>query len=320
MSKAVAGLAAFLFLSLPPAASPGDSKDKRKNSDIQNIGQRDINKGSWNFYSPEKEIELGQRLAAEAESSVRLLGDPEVTAYIADVAERIVRHSDSRTPLVVRVVDSDEVNAFALPGGFFFINTGLILEAQSEAELASVMAHEVAHVAARHITRQMTKARFWNLVSLPLVFVGGPVGYAIRQGAALAVPLTFLKFSRNAEREADFLGLQYHYATGYDPAAFVDFFERVKRKAKEKNKKSGIAKAFSTHPMTRERILAAQRMIESDLQPREDYVVSTSRFDRIRAHLLSLQGRRDAGKGDLLLRRRDSWDHPHGKTKPLLAN
>lgn len=267
-----------------------ETQKKSKHGDLDEIGRRDINKGSWNFWSPERELELGMQLAAEAERSAALLRDPVVTGYIAELSERIARNSDARYPVQIRVVDSNEINAFALPGGFFFINTGMILAAETEAELAAIIAHEVAHVAARHGTKQMTKARIWNLASLPLYFFGGPVAYAIQQGASLAVPLTFLKFSRNAEREADYLGLQYHYQSGYDPAAFVNVFERLK--LAEKDEKGGIAKVFSSHPMTKDRVKAAERTIERVLPPKDEYVVNTSRHDQVREYLRRLLGER----------------------------
>ncbi|HJY85754.1 MAG TPA: M48 family metallopeptidase [Candidatus Acidoferrales bacterium] len=302
MHHSIAFLIAFMLLFSPNALTAKNKK--KRNADIEGIGERDINKGSWNLYSPEREMELGERLARDVERSSRLLYDPVVTAYIRQLADRMARHSDLRMPLQVRVIDSDEINAFALPGGHFFINTGLILETQNEAELASVIAHEIAHVAARHATKQITRAQLWNWVSFPLIFVGGPVGLGLQQGLMLAVPLTFLKFSRNFEREADLLGQQYHYAAGYDPAAFLDFFERMKQK--ERKQHGGIAKAFSTHPMTKERIVAAEHTIEADLPPRDEYVVTTSRHDEIRAHLrdrLFLRVHRDEKSGPVLRKR-----------------
>ena len=259
-------------------------------------------------------MQLGHMMATETERSVALLTDPEVLGYINEVAGRIARNSDSQLPLQVRVVDSNEVNAFALPGGHFFINTGLILEARTEAELASVIAHEVAHVAARHATKRMTKAEIWNWASIPLAFIGGPAAYWVSQGLALAVPLTFLKFSRNAEREADFLGLQYHYAAGYDPVAFVDFFERLKRL--EKERKGGIAKAFSTHPMTKDRIVAAGKTIDQILPPREAYVVTTSRHDEVRSYLRQLLGERERREAaDPVLRKRTDTENEKRSTR-----
>lgn len=300
MRRPIAFLVVSVLLISPRALLAG----QKKNSDPSQIGSRNINKGSWNIYSPERELQLGAELAQQAEQTVVLLHDPVVTDYVREVAERIVRHSDCRMPVQLRLVDSDEVNAFALPGGYFFVNTGLILETQSEAELASVMAHEVAHVAARHATRQMTKAQIWNWVSIPLLLFGGPIPYAIQQSLVVAVPLTFLKFSRDAEREADFLGLQYMYAAGYDPTAFLDFFERAKQL--EKQHKGTIPRAFSTHPMTKDRILAAERTMEKDLPARDEYVITTSRYDHVKAYLRNLLHQREGEEGTSgpILRRR----------------
>jgi predicted Zn-dependent protease len=259
----------------------------RKHSDMENIGRRDITDGSWNLYSLEKEVGLGRRLAGSVEQNAHLFEDAEVREYVDDLVQRLARNSDARVPFTVRVIDSDELNAFALPGGFLYVNTGLILEAETEAELAGILAHEIAHVTARHMTNQLTKARVFQWVTLPLLFVGGPVGLGIQQAMGLAVPMTFLKFKRNDEREADFLGLQYTYRAGYDPAALIDILERLKER--EGEKESRLARVFSSHPMTRDRIQRAQAGIAAVLPDRGDYVVSTSGFDRIRARLRRLQ-------------------------------
>ncbi len=264
--------------------------------DVTRIGERGIGRG-MNFYSLEREQALGRELAAEVESQARMVTDPVVTEYVNRIGQTLVRNSDAQVPFTIKVIDNDEVNAFALPGGFFYVNTGLILAADNEAELAGVMAHEIAHVAARHATKNATKAQIWNLVSIPLVFMGGPAGYAIREVAGLAIPMSFLKFSRDAEREADLLGVEYEYAAGYDPAAFVQFFEKLKARGKEKN--SFIAKAFNTHPMTADRIKRAQQEIATMLPAREEYVVDTSEFDDVKARLsaLLLKHQIDAGQG-----------------------
>ena len=291
MRQAVAIVLSCWLLFSPTITCAQGNQNKKKEDpklDFAEIGRRDITKGKWNFYSPEREMALGRELATETDRTSRLLTDPEVVSYVSEVADRIARNSDIQVPVQVRVLDSDEVNAFALPGGFLYVTTGMLLETQSEAELAAVIAHEIAHVAARHATRQLTRAQIWNLMSIPVVLLGGSVAFAIQQGAALAVPLTFLKFSRGAEREADLLGLQYHYASGYDPAAFVAFFERVRKREKEKGELRGIAKVFSTHPMTGDRIVAAERFIDQHLPPREEYVISTSQHDAARAYLLGL--------------------------------
>lgn len=306
MRRSVAILFVVLLFSTPSHLTAGPKK--KKHADHENIGPRDINKGSWNLYSPEVEMAVGEQLAFEAMRTMRLLEDTRVTAYVTQVAERVTRHSDLRMPLRVHLIDSDEVNAFTLPGGYLFMSRGLLLVTQSEAELAGVISHEVAHLAARHATKRDTKVRLWNWMYVPLLMVGGPVALAVRNGMALAAPLTFLKFSRDAEREADFLGLQYHYASGYDPGAFVQFFERVS--PKEKGPRSSIANAFSTHPMTKDRILSAERTIEEILPPREEYVVTTAQYDEVRAYLDRLPGEgwRRKEVGGPVLRRRTAPD------------
>ena len=265
------------------AGLPGRLFARPKNIDLENIGRRNINTGQINFFSIEKEIAIGRELATEIERTNRILNDWEVNEYVNRLTQNIVRNSDAQVPFVVKVIDSDEVNAFALPGGFFYVNTGLVLAAQEESELAGVIAHEVAHVSARHATEQFSKCRLFNLASIPLVFVGGPVGYGIQQAMRILIPLQFLQFSRGSEREADFLGLQYVYKTGYDPDSFVSFFKKVS--AQEKRKPGFLSRAFSTHPMTKNRISMAHREIQALLPANERYVINTSEFDRIRARL-----------------------------------
>ncbi|MCC6362478.1 MAG: M48 family metalloprotease [Bryobacterales bacterium] len=275
----------FCFTTLPTL--PAKSKDKKKDPD--EIGNRDVGKGV-NFYSIEKEIALGKQMAQEVEHEAKIINDPIVAEYVNRVGQNLVRNSDAKVPFTIKVLDSDEVNAFALPGGFFFVNSGLILKAESEAELAGVMAHEIAHVAARHGTRQATKGEIINYASLPLIFMGGWTGYAIQGIASAAIPLGFLKFSRGAEAEADMLGLQYLYKTGYDPTAFVDFFEKLE--SMEKAKPGTMSKVFSTHPLTEDRIAAAQKNIQENLPSRPEYVVTTSEFDNAKARLAMLLNRR----------------------------
>ncbi len=255
------------------------------------IGNRGIGNG-LDFYSIEREMALGRQLAGEIESSARLVTDPVIVEYINRIGQNLVRNSDARVPFTIKVLDTEEVNAFALPGGFFYVNSGLILAADNEAELAGVMAHEIAHVAARHATKNMTRAQIWNMASVPLIFVGGPVAFAISEVAGLAVPLGFLKFSRDAEREADLLGLEYDYATGYDPEAFVEFFEKLNV---EKKKQNMMAKAFATHPMNVERIEAAQDEIRKYLPNRPEYVVDTSEFESVKERLFMLENGRHLG-------------------------
>jgi hypothetical protein len=278
--------------------------------DVSQIGHRNVGSG-LDFYSIDREIALGHQLSMEVEQSARLVTDSIVTEYINRIGQNLVRNSDARVPFTIKILDTDEVNAFALPGGFFYVNSGLILAADDEAELAGVMAHEIAHVAARHATKNMTRAQIWNMASIPLIFIGGPVAYAISEVASIAVPMTYLKFSRDAEREADLLGLEYDYAAGYDPHAFVEFFEKLNLDGKKKH--SALAKAFATHPMNADRIQAAQDEIRKYLPDRPEYVVDTSEFQNVKSRLLSLEnGRRLGGAkgGDgnrpVLLRRTSS--------------
>jgi predicted Zn-dependent protease len=273
---------------------PGVSA-KDKKSDPDEIGNRDVGRGV-NFYSLEKEIALGKQLAQEVEREAKIVDDPIIAEYVNRIGQNLVRNSDAKVPFTIKVLDSEDVNAFALPGGFFFVNTGLILQADNEAELAGVMAHEIAHVAARHGTRQATRGAIINYASIPLIFMGGWTGYAIRQGAGLAIPLGFLTFSRGFEREADFLGLQYLYKAGYDPTAFVDFFEKIE--SLDKKKPGTISKVFSTHPMTDDRIKSSQAEIQKVLTAKPEYVVTTSEFNDVKGRLMAMHNRRKVDKED----------------------
>src|SRR5215472_9788716 len=284
----VAILAAFSLL--PLGAFAGDKK-----KDPEEIGNRDVGKGV-NFYSLEKEIALGKQLAQEVERQAKIIDDPVIAEYVNRVGQNLVRNSDAKVPFTIKVLDSEEVNAFALPGGFFFVNSGLILKADNESELAGVMAHEIAHVAARHGTRQATRGTIINYASLPLIFMGGWTGYALYQAAGLAIPLGFLTFSRAFESEADMLGLQYMYKTGYDPTAFVDFFEKIE--TLEKKKPGTMSKVFSTHPLTDDRIAAAQKNIQTMLKERPEYVVTTSEFNDVKARLQAMHNRRKVDTQD----------------------
>jgi beta-barrel assembly-enhancing protease len=257
---------------------------KNAKEDVEAIGNRNPGKGV-NFYSLEHEIALGKQLAQEVERTSKMIDDPVVTEYVNRVGQNLVRNSDARVPFTIKVIDSDEVNAFALPGGFFYVNSGLILRAQEESELAGVMAHEISHVAARHGTKQATKGEMIQLATIPLILLGpgGWAGYGIYEALQLAIPLSYLKFSRDAEREADFLGIQYMYKAGYDPNSYVTFFERIQ--ADEKRRPGTIPKFFSTHPPTPERIADAQKEIARILPERDEYIVTTSEFDGVKSRL-----------------------------------
>jgi len=272
-------------------SQPVQQKDtvnpKNSKEDVDAIGNRNVS-GHVNFFSLEKEIAIGKSLAQEVERSSKLIDDPVVTEYVNRVGQNLVRNSDAKVPFTIKVIDSDEVNAFALPGGFFYVNSGLILRAQEESELAGVMAHEISHVTARHGTRQATKGELMQLASIPaMIFIPySMAGYAMYQGLNLAIPLTFLKFSRDAEREADFLGIQYMYKAGYDPNSYVTFFERIQ--ADEKRRPGTIPKVFSSHPPTPERIENTQKEIARILPARQEYIVTTSEFDQVKARLRNI--------------------------------
>jgi predicted Zn-dependent protease len=272
----------------------GFAEDKKKDPD--EIGNRDVGRG-MNIYSLEKEIALGKELAQEVERQAKLVDDPVISEYVNRIGQNLVRNSDAKVPFTIKVIDSEEVNAFALPGGFFFVNSGLIMKAESEAELAGVMAHEIAHVAARHGTRQATKGTIANFATIPLIFMGGWTGYGVRQAASVLIPVTFLKFSRGMETEADLLGLQYLYKTGYDPTAFVDFFEKIQ--TLEKRKPGTMSKVFSTHPLTDDRIKNAQKNIQEILKAKPEYVVNTSEFDNVKARLVAMENRHKVDSKDL---------------------
>ena len=292
------------LLLVATTAIPGVAQDKPKNADIENIGNRDINSGffSWNFTSLEKEIALGRELAAELERQVRLVDDPVINEYVNRVGQNLVRNSDAQVPFTFKVIEDDTINALALPGGFVFVNTGVVLAADEEAELAGVLAHEIAHVTARHGTENATKGQIINWASIPLIFLGGVAGFGIRQAASFAIPAQFMKFSRGAEEEADYLGSQYAYKTGYDPNAAVTFFEKIQ--ARETAKPGSISSLFSSHPPTEDRIEKTQKNIAVVLPQRDQYVLTTSEFLDVRQRLIDYENRlpeedEDAGRPSL---------------------
>jgi predicted Zn-dependent protease len=294
-------------------ADPDKVKHDGGKNDVDAIGNRKIGgRGMGNWYTLEGEIRMGKEYAQQVEASVKLIQDPVITEYVNRIGQNLVRNSDAQVPFTIKVIDADDINAFALPGGFFYVNSGLILAADEEAELAGVMAHEIAHVAARHATRQMTRSQWANIGTIPLIFMGGGIGYAVRSAAGIGLPMTFLTFQRGFEAEADYLGLQYMYKTGYDPQAFINFFEKVQ--AQEKKKPGTLAKAFSTHPQTPDRISKSQEEISQILPARPQYLVTTSEFDDVKSRLAAIENRRkvvdekdNAGKPSL--RRTSSTDN-----------
>jgi beta-barrel assembly-enhancing protease len=280
----------------PPAEtlpSKDDSQIKHDGgkADVDAVGNRNVGceRGVGNWYTVEGQVARGRQYAQQIESQIKLVNDPVVTEYVNRIGQNLVRNSDAQVPFTIKVIDSDVVNAMALPGGFFYVNSGLILAADEEAEMAGVMAHEIAHVAACHYGREMTRANLLQLASLPAIFMGGALGYGIYEGMGLGIPLTFLHFSRQFEAQADYLGIQYMYRAGYDPSAFVTFFEKIQ--AMEKKKPGTLSKAFETHPPTPDRIAKSQEEIARILPAKQQYIVTTSEFEEVKARLAAIENK-----------------------------
>lgn len=269
-----------------PGVKPGSIED------VNAVGTRDIGgRGLGNWYSTDTAIKIGKEYATQVEKSSHIITDPVVAEYINRIGQNIVKNSDCKVPFTIKVIDSDEINAFALPGGYFFVNSGLILAADDEAELAAVMAHETAHVCAHHAMREMTRANYAQIASLaPLILLGGWTGYGAYEAASVAIPITFLKFSRQFEAQADYLGIQYMYRAGYDPEAMVSFFEKIEDL--QKHKPGLVAKVFDTHPLTSDRIKKAQEEIATILPPRAEYLEDTSEFEQVKARLARIESKR----------------------------
>ena len=292
---------------------PAQAADKKKN-DPNQIGDRKVDT-CVNIYSINREIAWGKQLADEVERQAKMFTDPLLGEYINRIGQNLVRNSDAKVPVTFKIVDADDLNAFALPGGFIFVHTGLIKVTESEAELAGAMAHEIAHVAARHMTCQATKSTLMQYLTLPTLMIGGWTGYAVRQAAGMAIPMSFLKLDRHYESEADFLGMQYMYKAGYDPNASVDLFERML--SLEKRKPGTINKIFSTHPPNGDRLEKTQKEIATILPDKPEYVVNTSEFMEIRGRLLRLQNHRKNEEIDPnkpRLRKAPGADSPVGDT------
>jgi beta-barrel assembly-enhancing protease len=320
-------VAILLLTSGFAAAAPGDDptnqpvklKHDGGSNDLDAIGNRNVGcgRGVGNWYSVEGQINMGRQYAEQVDSSSKLIKDPVITEYINRLGQNLVRNSDSKVPFTIKVIDSDAINAFALPGGFFYVNTGLILAADNESEVAGVMAHEIAHVAACHIARQNTRGTIAQLATIPLIIMtGGIGGLAAQEAASLALPVTFLKFSRGFEAEADYLGVQYMYKSGYDPQSFTAFFEKIE--AQEKKKPGTLSRAFDSHPQTPDRVEKSQEEIEKLLPPQPSYKVDTSEFQDVKARLAKIENRRkldDRKEGSPELRRAsapsDSGDDDH---------
>jgi beta-barrel assembly-enhancing protease len=321
-------LAGWLVLLAANAwAAPPDQSDKQKIyhdgsiHDVSAIGNRNVGcgRGVGNWYSVEGQVNMGRQYAQQIDSGAKLIKDPVITEYVNRLGQNLVRNSDAKVPFTIKVIDDESVNAFALPGGFFYVNTGLILAADNEAEVAGVMAHEIAHVAACHVARENTRGNLAQLATIPLIFVGGIGGLAAQEAAGLALPIGFLKFSRAFEAEADYLGVQYMYKTGYDPESFTAFFEKIE--VLEKKKPGTLSRAFESHPPTPDRIEKSQEEINTILPPQPTYKVDTSEFQDVKARLARLENRhkldnqKDGAHPDL---RRASQPGDSGDDQPEL--
>lgn len=313
-------------------SQPASKKPLSTGEDPNMIGKRNINKGLWGKIAAgtESEVKMGRQLAAQVDKEAKFIDDPIITEYVNRVGQNIVLHSDAKVPFTIKVIDSDEVNAFALPGGFFYVNKGLILAADNEAELAGVMAHEIAHVAARHAMENERKMQIIDYGLLAGVLLGGGIiGNVLYNGGGLIEGLTFLKFTRGAEEEADKLGVQYMWAAGYDPNAMATMFEKLE--AKNKKKPGTISKLFATHPAPPDR-RAAAISLAARFPERDEYVISSSEFQRVKNRLLRLSNARASSNGAIAgsddgtpgrptLKRRqptpdDSTTTPDGTAKP----
>ncbi len=278
---------------LNPHIKPGSEDD------VNAIGTRNIGgRGLGNWFSTDWEIRVGKQYSMEIEKSAHLVTDPVIVEYVNRIGQNLVKNSDAKVPFTIKVIDSDEINAMALPGGFFYVNSGLIMACDEESELAGVMAHEISHVVAHHAARQQTKMMYAEIGSIPLMIMteGTWTGYGIYEASQLAIPMTFLKFSRMDEAEADYLGVQYMYKAGYDPQSFVTLFEKLD--ALEKHKPGTLARAFSDHPATGSRIDSAEDEIATILPPKPDYVVTTSEFDDVKARLARIENKRKVNGKD----------------------
>ncbi|MCB1025538.1 MAG: M48 family metalloprotease [Acidobacteria bacterium] len=288
----------FSFVVVAPTELRAQDKDKSnrnskldKKEDPAMIGKRNINGGfdsfaGWLGGSREKEIALGRQLAAQVEQQAKMVEDPKITEYVNRVGQNLVLNSDAKIPFTIKVIDSDEVNAFALPGGFFFVNKGLIIAADNEAELAGVMAHEIAHVTARHAMENSGKNTLLGYGILAgVIFTGGIAGAVLQNTAQLGQMLAFFKFSRGAEKEADSLGVQYLYAAGYDPTGMATMFEKLA--SKNKKKPGSFSKLFSSHPQSLDRRDDSLAPV-AKFPEKEEYIISTSEFQRVKSYLLRI--------------------------------
>ena len=283
----------FLFVALPFLGAGEELRVKEesakkldKKKDPAEIGDRNVTGRFNNLYSVDKEISLGRQLSIEVHKQARIVDDPIVADYINRLGQTLARNSDVTFPVSFTLIEADDINAFTLPGGFVFINTGMFRLSDNEAELASVLAHELGHAAARHATRQATRTDLIAAATIPLAVFGGWMGLLVRPAASILEPMALFHFSREFETEADLLGVEYLWKSGYDPDASVDMFERVE--STERRQPGSVSKLFRTHPLTADRIEKTQNNINQLLPSRDEYVLNTSEYEEVRARLNEL--------------------------------
>src|SRR5215475_3197516 len=213
------------------------------------MAQRTALKPGWNLFSPQQDIQVGKQAATDAQRQLQMCNDPKADAYLTKLGTRLVSHLNTQGaqyPWEFHCVNDKAINAFALPGGYVFVNRGTIEAADNEAQLAAVMAHELSHVALRHGTNQATKAQFAQGAAgiFGGIFGGSTGGELLTQGVALGAGGLLLRYSRGDETQADVSGTQVLYDTGYDPRAMSQFFEKLEAETKGKNP----PEFFSDHP------------------------------------------------------------------------
>jgi len=264
LTTALLLIATFLLLPVDPLAARG--------------------RGGINLYSIPQEIELGRRMAAEVETQARIVDDSVISEYVNRLGQNLAKQANAPFPVTVKMIQSSEINAFTLPGGWVYVNSSILMMADNEAEFASVVAHEIGHADARHATREQSGGQLAKIIGGPLsVLIPGLAGVAARQAAGVAAPVTSLHFSRAFETEADQLGVHYLYGAGYDPAASIDMFEKIA--STERATPGRVAKLFLSHPPTQDRIRKTQAEIRKLNPERSSYVLNTSDFETIRKRL-----------------------------------
>lgn len=305
-------LTAILFTA--PAFAGDDSRNKK--SDPNLIGDREVGK-CVNFYSVEKEMALGKQLAEEVARQTKMVDDPIVAEYVNRLGQNLARNSDAKFPITFQVIDDNSVNAFTLPGGHVFVYSGLIKIADEEDELAAAMAHEIAHVAARHLTCRDSQKQLARLGTIPLsIALGGLGGYAARNAADAAIPMTFLSFSRHDEAEADYLGLQYMWAAGFDPNGAISIFEKME--LMQRSQPGAVTRLLSTHPMDADRIARTEKEIDAILPAKPEYVVTSSGYTEMRQRLLKQDPHKKVADPSRPTLKRNTDDDGSSSARPTL--